>query len=177
MIMRRLMVLLLLVLAPIPVAAAPAWACSCAVDPPVDEAALVFSGVVEEVDTGWFGAASEVKVTFGVESVTKGDVGKSVTLATPAEEPSCGYEFVEGTRYRVVSMEGATTNACDGNEQLAVGPAPAQDSGRELIAWSVSGLIVLLMIGALFWLLRHPRGAAAASGPADPVEPGERDGR
>ncbi|GAA0427700.1 hypothetical protein Aca07nite_35190 [Actinoplanes capillaceus] len=151
---RRVLVLMLLVLAPIPVAARPAWACSCASGfDPLEQAETAFVGVVQEVDGGLWG--SRVDVRFAVESVLKGDVDDSVTVATEKDEASCGYRFVEGGRYRVYAT-GDRTNSCDGNELLATG-VETGGADRSRIFWAGSVVVVLLVAGGVTWLIRHPR--------------------
>jgi hypothetical protein len=149
--LRRVLVLLLLVLAPIPVAARPAWACSCASGfDPLERSDSAFVGVAEEVDAGWFG--DEVEVAFAVESVLKGDPGRSVTLVTMKDSASCGYRFVEGGRYRVYAAGGETTS-CDGNELLSTGHGTGGDRTR--IFWGGTALVVLAVAGGLTWLVRR----------------------
>ncbi|WP_430779614.1 hypothetical protein [Actinoplanes sp. G11-F43] len=151
--LRRVVVLLLLVLAPLPVVASPAWACSCAGGfDRLERAELAFVGVVEEVDGDWIGPDTEVE--FAVESVLKGDPGKRVTLVTAKDSASCGYEFVEGGRYQVYSVGGATSS-CDGNEMLARMHREVEDRTR--IFWVGSVFVLIAVAGGVSWLIRHPR--------------------
>jgi hypothetical protein len=150
--LRRVLVLLLLVLAPIPVFAQPAWACSCATGfDPLERSGTAFVGVARDVDVGWFG--NEVEVEFAVESILKGEPGKSVSLTTMEDSASCGYEFVEGGRYRVYATDGET-NSCDGNELLSTGHGTGGD--RTWIFWGGTVLVVLTLAGGLTWLVRRP---------------------
>ncbi|MBO3741981.1 hypothetical protein [Actinoplanes flavus] len=152
--MRRILVLMLLVLAPVPVAARPAWACSCATGfDPLEQAETAFVGVVQEVDGDLWDA--RVDVRFTVESVLKGDLGDTVTLATEKDEASCGYTFVEGGRYRVYANDDRT-NSCDGNELLATG-VEIESADRSQIFWAGSVLVVLVVASGVTWLIRHPR--------------------
>lgn len=83
-----------------------AWACSC--DPLPDEelvrhAEIVFIGTVSSAeilaaDTGF---GERVRWTFDVERVQKGRVGARQTVVGSTNEGACGFEFHEGTRYRV----------------------------------------------------------------------------
>lgn len=149
--LRRLLVLLLLVLAPLPVAARPAWACSCADNSdPLGNSETAFVGVAEDVDGDMFG--NEVEVRFAVESVQKGEAGNSVVLVTMKDSASCGYEFVEGGRYRVFETDGQT-NLCDGNELLSTGHATG-GGDRTRIFWGGTVLVLLLVAGGVTWLVR-----------------------
>jgi hypothetical protein len=149
--LRRFLVLLLLVLAPLPVTARPAWACSCAENTdPLSRSETAFIGVAEDVDEPLFG--NEVEVRFAVESALKGDPADSVTLVTMKDSASCGYEFVEGGRYRVYENSGET-NSCDGNELLSTG----HDTGgtdRTTIFWGGTVLVLLFVAGGVTWLIR-----------------------
>jgi hypothetical protein len=149
--LRRVLVLLLLVLAPIPVAARPAWACSCAVDlDPFEQAQVAFVGVADQVDPDWFG--NEVQVEFTVESVLKGAAGQTVTLVTMKDSASCGYDFVEGGRYRVYANEGQTWS-CDGNELLSTGHG---SGGRtRTIFWGGTVFVLIVVAGGVTWLIRR----------------------
>jgi hypothetical protein len=149
--LRRVLVLLVLVLAPIPVVARPAWACSCAVGfDPLERAEVAFVGVADEVDPDWFG--NEVEVSFVVESVLKGDTGDSVMLVTKKDSASCGYEFVEGGRYRVYA-NGGETWSCDGNELLSTGHAA--DDRTRMIFWGGTVFVLLAVAGGVTWLIRR----------------------
>lgn len=151
--LRRVLVLLLFVLAPLPLAASPAWACSCAGGfDPLERAEMAFVGVVEDMDDELIG--SDVKVEFAVESILKGDPGKKVTLVTAKDEASCGYRFVEGGRYQVYSVDGATSS-CDGNEMLARMHQEVEDRTR--IFWAGSVLVLIAVAGGVTWLIRHPQ--------------------
>lgn len=149
--LRRVLVLLLLVLAPIPIAARPAWACSCATGfDPLARSEVAFVGVAEDVDAGWFG--NEVEVEFAVESVLKGSSDEQVTLITMKDEASCGYEFVEGGRYRVYSNAGETSS-CDGNELLSTGHGDGGERTR--IFWGGTALVVFAVVSGVTWLVRR----------------------
>ena len=87
----------------------PAFACSC---PPFTttqaegaKAAVVFTGVVTHVSASPFGfvcsSADAVSVEFNVETVYKGDVGRTIVVQTVASGASCGYTFEQGKRYTV----------------------------------------------------------------------------
>jgi hypothetical protein len=149
--LRRFLVLVLLVLSPLPVAARPAWACSCGgLADPLDSSETAFVGVAEDVDEPLFG--NETKVRFAVESVLKGQPDDRVTLVTMNDSASCGYDFVEGGRYRVYANSGGT-NLCAGNELLSTG----HDTGgtdRTTIFWGGTALMLLLVTGGVTWLIR-----------------------
>lgn len=140
-------------LAPLPVAAGPAWACSCATDfDPLERSELAFVGVVEDVDGSW--TSREVNVEFAVDSVVKGDAGESVTLVTSEDSASCGYEFVEGSRYRVYANDGETS-LCDGNELLAAGDG-ADRIGTVWVG-SILAIVLVVVVGAVTWLAGRSR--------------------
>jgi hypothetical protein len=106
--------------------ASAAHACTCAPVRPneqLDEAALVFTGTVVDVDetaywrnTTWY--------RFAVDQVFKGDSAREVELRTAASGSSCGFEFEDDRRYLVYASahRGAlTTGLCSNN---LIDPAP-----------------------------------------------------
>ena len=67
---------------------------------------MVFTGVVTRVSANPFGficrsSADPVSVEFDVETVYKGDVGRTIVVHTVASGASCGYTFEQGKRYTV----------------------------------------------------------------------------
>jgi len=109
----------------------PAFACSC---PPFTttqaegaKAAVVFTGVVTRVSARPFGfvcsSADAVSVEFNVETVYKGDVGRTIVVQTVASGASCGYTFEQGKRYSVFpwQVDGKLDAAlCRGNVEGSI---------------------------------------------------------
>jgi hypothetical protein len=105
----------------------PAFACSCPMPTTNKEyaprAAVVFTGVVTRVSANPFGficrySIDPVSVEFDVETVYKGDVGRTVVVHTVASGASCGYTFEPGKRYTVFpwALDGKLdTGLCRGN--------------------------------------------------------------
>ena len=67
---------------------------------------MVFTGVVTRVSANPLGficrsSADPVSVEFDVETVYKGDVGRTIVVHTVASGASCGFTFEEGKRYTV----------------------------------------------------------------------------
>jgi hypothetical protein len=70
-------------------------------------------------------------VIFDVETVYKGEVGKSATVFTPASGASCGATFEQGKRYTVFAVrngETLATDLCRGNME---GPIVPSEYGLE----------------------------------------------
>ncbi|MEU4419695.1 hypothetical protein AB0F81_03655 [Actinoplanes sp. NPDC024001] len=140
--------------------AGPAWACSCAWDAAEQQrqAELIVVGRVTEVTDRW------VRVV--VESVEKGaaDPAAPLRLSVSRNEASCGYEFREGSRYRVNSRAGetglcigvaalppATSSASPAAAVPVAAPAvpAAAEPGRSFPWWMVGvGIIVVAVAGA-----------------------------
>lgn len=103
----------------------PALACSCVpftLEERAERASAVFTGVVTRVSAFPFGAncssAAPVSVTFDVETVYKGEVGRTIVVQTVASGASCGFTFEHGKRYTVFpwSYEGKLdAGLCRGN--------------------------------------------------------------
>lgn len=105
----------------------PAVACSCppssTTDAQAAKAAAVFTGVVTRVSALPFGficssSADPVSVEFEVETVYKGDVGRTIVVHTVANGASCGFTFEHGKRYTVFpwSLNGKLdAGLCRGN--------------------------------------------------------------
>lgn len=115
----------------------PALACSCAQSTNGqlgERAAVVFTGTAT-ARTGTFplslscarSSAEPVFVTFDVDTVFKGTVAKTATVATVLSGASCGYEFAVGKRYTVFATAGAEgrleTGLCRGNTEGEIVPA------------------------------------------------------
>jgi hypothetical protein len=87
----------------------PAFACSCPMptsnEAHAPRAAMVFTGVVTRVSASPFGfvcsSAAPVSVELAVETVYKGDVGRTIVVHTVASGASCGFTFEQGKRYTV----------------------------------------------------------------------------
>jgi hypothetical protein len=155
--LRRVLVVLILAGSALAFTAArPAWACSCGDNPdPLESAEAAFTGIATDVDRPW-STGGTVTVTFEVESMAKGEVGRQAELTTSSQGPACGYEFVEGHRYRVYARDGAT-NSCDGNADLGFVRAPR--SATRTVEWSVAGAVVIAAAAAAgyLWFRRHRR--------------------
>jgi hypothetical protein len=84
-------------------------ACSCAESPSpqleLQQKTAVFSGKVIAVNKPFkllnWSSADPVQVTFKVDQVWKGDVGKKVTVQTAMSGPSCGFNFQKKQEYLV----------------------------------------------------------------------------
>ena len=98
-----------------------AYACSCeqASDAQIYRgSSAVFIGTATGVKTG-----DPAIWTFDVESVDKGEVGETATVALPAYVPPCGFNFTRGERYQVFSYDvdgQLTTDNCVNNRRLKV---------------------------------------------------------
>ena len=100
-----------------------ASACSC-IEPgspleELDRAALVFSATVISVreDAPFMGidalpANGPTTVEFKVHTRWKGGLPPNVSLTTAKYEASCGFTFLEGSRYIVYSRDGETVSLC-----------------------------------------------------------------
>ena len=114
----------------------PALACSCITQPKTqvaEGAAVAFTGTASGMSQ-FFGlgtacspsSASRVGVTFEVETVYKGDVGKRATVFSAADGASCGATFELGKRYTVFAVrngEALETDLCRGNADGAIVPS------------------------------------------------------
>jgi hypothetical protein len=151
---RALVVLILAVSALFFTAARPAWACSCAEVDALESAEVAFTGIATDVDRPW--TPGTVTVTFDVESIEKGQVGRETELTTHSDSPACGYPFTEGHRYRVYARDGAT-NSCDGNEDLGLvaAPRPAAPTAQWIFA-AAAGIAAAALAGYLWFRLRRP---------------------
>ena len=99
----------------------PAYACKCVVPgSPSEEMAkfaMVFQGrviSVHELDRGDATQADggELSVEFGVETVWKGNVGRSINLTTQRDTAACGIAFVEGDTYVVYAGDESDVHRC-----------------------------------------------------------------
>jgi hypothetical protein len=133
---RRYLILALIGLA-IALGPQPALACSCAQSTNAqfgERASAVFTGTAT-ARAGTFplsltcarSSMEPVFVTFEVDSVFKGTVAKTATVATVLSGASCGYEFTVGKRYTVFANAGADgrleTGLCRGNAEGAIAPS------------------------------------------------------
>lgn len=115
----------------------PALACSCAQSTNAqhgERAAVVFTGTAI-ARTGTFplsltcarSSAEPVVVSFDVDTVFKGTVTKTATVATVLSGASCGYEFTVGKRYTVFASAGVEgrleTGLCRGNVEGEIAAA------------------------------------------------------
>ncbi|MEV0455567.1 hypothetical protein [Catellatospora methionotrophica] len=144
-----------------------ACACSCAEPNTAENTAwadLVFVGVVVDVDRPAFSMSSGDLMTarLTVEQVRKGSATGHVEVKTAIEGPSCGFDFVEGSRYLIYSRDGQTS-LCSGNELL--GAAPEVELDRDVpIAALAAGAVVLIAAVAVWWVLRRRRSASSGNG-------------
>jgi len=118
-----------------------AFACSCAgplsaekqVQDELERKTAIFAGKVTEVvpppKKRIMSSADEVKVTFEVTKVWKGELGRETVVYTAQSSASCGYEnFEVGTAYIVSAYnvpEDLHTNICDLTK-------PLDSAGEEL---------------------------------------------
>jgi hypothetical protein len=158
---RTLVILILAGSALVFTAVRPAWACSCGSnDDPLGSSEMAFTGVATDVDRPWQ-TGGTVTVTFDVESAEKGEPGRTTEVTTSSEGPACGYEFIEGHRYRVYAQAGAT-NSCDGNADLGFVRAPR--SAARTAEWIFAGAVVLAAaVGAGYLWFRYRRRAGGES--------------
>lgn len=142
---------------------APAWACDCDTRRLDERADLIVVGTVTDVTDAGIGLA--------VESVEKGSSTGDATLrfAVGRWEPSCGYAFQVGARYRVNSTAGRT-GLCTGIRPLparvsapsavppavTARPAPGQPPLRW---WLVAGTALVPLVAGLVIVVRRRRGA------------------
>lgn len=149
----------------------PACACSCAEPDPVENAAwadLVFVGVVVDLDRPAFSMSSGdlMNARLTVERVDKGNAVGHVDVKTPIEGPSCGFDFVEGTRYLIYSRDGQTS-MCAGNRVLGAAPEVELDSDVPVAALVAAGTTVVVVTLALWWVLRRRSTPRPVAGPVD----------
>ena len=158
------------------------YACSCAASgTPQEELAAfdaVFAGRVRSVEHTFDPDASSVspwdhtKVGFTVNTVWKGDVTRSIEIATPPTGGSCGYPFQEGTTYIVYAYGSATeggftASLCSRTAPLsaaqediaalgrgqapggeAVAPTPAGDGGSGSLGVVLAAVVVAALVVA-----------------------------
>ncbi len=155
------------------------YACSCMPPAPpqeaLAEATAVFAGQVMavEVSEGPVNSSADpVQATFDVSQVWKGDITKSVTLTTPRESASCGFNFEVGREYIVYAWDdgdGLSTNLCSRTAELApdledldaLGPgaAPVEAAGGQIAyglnipSWVIYGLLLLVATGIAIALI------------------------
>jgi hypothetical protein len=146
--LRRLLAVLFLAAAGLVVLpTGPAWACSCGA--PQYTGDLVVVGVAESVRKPW--TSEDLQVRIRVESIERGSAGAQVEVHTAAQGTACGYEFVEGHRYRVYAT-GGNTSSCDGNADLGLVDHPA-GGPPTAVWWSLGSGAVL--VAALILLRRR----------------------
>ncbi len=111
-----------------------ALACSCAPPPPPKQAlagsTAVFSGKCISVEI----KEQRKIVTFEVDRVWKGEVGKTVTITTAAHGATCGYAFTtKGDATYLVYCYGKpdalSTNICTRTRSLAAGADDIKELG------------------------------------------------
>jgi hypothetical protein len=149
----------------------PACACSCAEPDPVANAAwadLVFVGVVVDLDRPAFSMSTGDLMTarLTVERVDKGTAAGHVEVKTAIEGPSCGFAFVEGTRYLIYSKDGQTS-MCAGNRVLGAAPEVELDSDVPVAALVAGAATVVVVALALWWVLRRRSAPRPSAGPVD----------
>lgn len=155
-------------------------ACSCAASgTPQEELAAfeaVFAGRVRSVEHTFDPDAQSVspwdhtKVGFTVNTVWKGDVTRSIEVATPPTGGSCGYPFQEGTTYIVYAYGSAaeggfTASLCSRTAPLSAAQEDiaalgrGQAPGGEAVGGTPSGdgdsgsvgvvLVVVVVVGVI----------------------------
>lgn len=111
-----------------------AHACSCAPPPPPKKAlegsTAVFSGKCISVEI----KDQQKIVTFEVDRVWKGDIGKTITITTAVHGATCGYGFTtkgDGTYlvYCHGKPEALSTNICTRTRSLAAGAEDIKELG------------------------------------------------
>ena len=118
------------------------YACSCAASgTPQEELAAfeaVFAGRVRSVEHTFDPDASSVspwdhtKVGFTVNRVWKGDVTRSIEIATPPTGGSCGYPFEEGKQFIVYAYGSATEGGFTAS--LCSRTAPLSEAQEDIAA-------------------------------------------
>ena len=100
------------------------YACSCAVQTPqghFDQADVVFTGKVLEVDNAWGQQEVELEV-LEISKIDEEDADeKKLTVYTETSEAMCGYTFEEGGVYMVFANRQDSrliTNLCSGNQRF-----------------------------------------------------------
>lgn len=157
-------------------ASRPALACSCV--PGTDQqhfaaATLVFVGVATAVEDprsneDQRSTADPLRWTFIVEQVQKGTVGDRTTIESPRGSPTCGFEFVVGSRYQLFAAgDPPSTTICSGTRALVGTALPYEPSPP-------TALIVGAVLGALLlvWSFRRVRDMRV---PIDPGPPAPMD--
>lgn len=141
--LQRLCATALMAVGLLTVSAGPCLACSCVQmtrAEAVDRADVVFHGTVVSRDDpggGWPFSSSgrDVRVTFAVDEVHKGQAGSQVAVTTAADGAACGATFTVGSRYEVMASgaEALSTSLCAGNTELPAltQPPDQQPSGGE----------------------------------------------
>ncbi len=86
--------------------------------------AMVFQGQavsVHELDRGDAAPADggELSVEFEVETVWKGNVGRSINLTTHRDTAACGIPFVEGDTYVVYAGDESDVHRCSRTRPLS----------------------------------------------------------
>ncbi|MCR2805542.1 hypothetical protein [Paenibacillus soyae] len=113
-----------------------ASACSCAMNPSVNEAKLnsdaVFKGTVTSRDQPlkWFqrSSADPVTWTFQVDEVWKGKVAPEIAVTSAESGASCGYEFQVGQPYVVYAYK----NGDSLDVSLCSRTVPVSAAGQDL---------------------------------------------
>lgn len=117
-----------------------------------DAAAAVFSGVARNVtDSGWGRS-----IDFEVDEVSKGDVGDAVTVTTGMGHGDCGYDFQEGTPYKVYAhgvVGGLETSICSGTHMLP----PNGTIRRSTIPIAGATGAAFLGVSVAIWLMSKKR--------------------
>lgn len=156
-----------------------ASACSCAMNPSVNEAKrnsdAVFSGTVASRQDAlkWFkrSSADPVTWTFKVDEVWKGKVAPIISVTSAESDESCGYEFQVGQLYVVyayqngdsldVSLCSRTVPLSAAGQDLAElgsGSVPPQSAAgaepRSAIPWWSLPLVVVIALASI-WLYRR----------------------
>jgi hypothetical protein len=164
----RLVVLVVLALA----AASDAVACTCASAPArvrLDSADAAFVGrLVESRPSAAVDGAAELRHTFLVDGVVKGELPRRVEVLSPAGGAACGFELPrdEATGILLRRRGDAWTGGLCG--QIAVGELleASEERDERLVNWGgiVVGSLVLALGAWLLWRRLRARRAAIGSG-------------
>ena len=147
--------------------AAPAthvFACTCMQVTP--ELALA------SADAAWVGVVTaadgndQVRYTFAVEQMVKGEVAIAISVLSPRSSAGCGMEFALAQRWRIFAHteEGQLrTGLCSGNELLAEGvPSPVPPTAPPPTGLFVAIGSLALVGGLSAWAFtRRPRDESA----------------
>ncbi len=159
----RLLFVLLFVTATLVTAPGTACACDCATREPAElvrTSAAVFTGTLvsaRRLEGDPLGPRPPIIYTFRADQVYKGQANAVFEVATNADEASCGYHFLTGSRYLVFASTGESgllavdpgvalhTSLCAGNRMVRPGGDPLRpEDGTQSGEPLATGLITAL---------------------------------